>query len=228
MNTVKNVEKAGRQVWLAGLGAVLLGKEYAVKKLDEMFEGTNSLVNQVVTKGQEIEGDLKDKLSGSNPVSRSFLQDEKIAELREKLGLNQESKQDKISRLAAKVDALTDIVATISVKAEEEKAAAEKKAVVSAKTETKEAAPKPAVTTTAKKSTATRKPRATASKTAETASKTDVSDTAAKKPATTRTRTRKATTAKTTAAKSTTTKTTAAKATDAKATGSAQSKTDKE
>ena len=38
MNTVKNVEKAGRQVWLAGLGACLVGKEYAVKKLDELFE----------------------------------------------------------------------------------------------------------------------------------------------------------------------------------------------
>jgi len=158
MNTKKNVEKAGRQVWLAGLGAVLLGKEYAVKKLDEMFEGTNSLVNQVVTKGQEIEGDIKSKVSGSYSLKNSFVQDEKIAELREKLGLNQESKQDKISRLAAKVDALTDIVATISVKAEEAKAAA------SAKTETKAAAPKPAVTATAKKSTATRKPRAAASK----------------------------------------------------------------
>jgi len=215
MNTKKNVEKASRQVWLAGLGAVLLGKEYAVKKLDEMFEGTNSLVNQVVTKGQEIEGDIKSKVSGSNPLKSSFIQDEKIAELREKLGLNQESKQDKISRLAAKVDALTDIVATISVKVEEEKAAASKKsaAATTAKTETKAAAPKPATA---------RKPRAATSKTAA-ASKTASSDTAAKKPATTRTRTRKATTAKTTAAK-----TTAAKTAGTKPAESAENKSDKE
>ena len=189
MSTVKNVEKAGRQVWLAGLGACLVGKEYAVKKLDEIFEGTNSLVNSVVTKGQEVEGELKGKFSGG------FAQDEKIAELREKLGLNKESKQDKISRLAVKVDALTEIVATISVKAEEEKAkaaaaakrsaaakkaaetkkaaAAAKAAETSAATEAKEAAPAPKPA--AKRKPAAKKPAATA----------------AKKPATRRTTTRK-------------------------------------
>jgi hypothetical protein len=116
MNTVKNVEKAGRQVWLASLGACLVGKEYAVKKLDELFEGTNALVNEVMSKGQALEGELKDKLP------KGFPRDEKIAELREKLGLNKDSKHDKISSLAVKVDALTDMVATISVKAEEAKA----------------------------------------------------------------------------------------------------------
>ena len=222
MSTVKNVEKAGRQVWLAGLGACLLGKEYAVKKLDEMFEGTNSLVNEVMTKGQEIEADLKSKVSAGFPVSSNFLQDEKIAELREKLGLSQESKQDKISRLVVKVDALTEIVATISVRAEEEKAAAKKSAA----------------TATPKKSTATRKPRATASKTAPASKaastgKSVASDTAAKKPTATRTRTRKAATAKTTAAKTTTARATLAKTTTTetnspKAAESAQSKTDKD
>lgn len=197
MNTVKNVEKAGRQVWLAGLGACLVGKEYAVKKFDELFEGTNSLIGAVVSKGQEVEGELKGKFS------TGFPQDEKIAELREKLGLNKESKQDKITRLVSKVDALTEIVATISVKAEEEKAAAaaakkaeaakkaaetrkanaaakEAEAAKSEVTEAAAPAPKPA----AKRAT-TRKPRAAAAKPAASA-------TAAKKPAT-----RRATTSKT-------------------------------
>jgi len=179
MNTVKNAEKAGRQMWLAGLGAVLFGKEYAVDKFDEMFEGTNSLMNQVVSKGQEIEGELKGKFSGRFSLSNRFPQNEKIAELREKLGLNQESKQDKISRLAVKVDALAEIVAAISVKAEKQKAEAVKKSatVASAKTEPKVAAPKPATATaTARKAnTAARKPRAA------------TSATTAKKPATSRT-----------------------------------------
>ena len=170
MNTVKNVEKAGRQVWLAGLGACLVGKEYAVKKLDELFEGTNALVNEVISKGHALEGELKGKLP------KGFPQDEKIAELREKLGLNKESKHDKIARLAAKIDALTDIVATISVKAEQAKTQVAKPA----KVKDADPASKPAA-----KSTSTRKPRATASKSAST--------TATKKPASRRTTTRKTT-----------------------------------
>ncbi|BDX06079.1 hypothetical protein [Planctobacterium marinum] len=172
MSTVKNVEKAGRQFWLAGLGACLLGKEYAVKKMDELLEGTNSLVNGVLAKGATIEGELKTKLQSGFP------QDEKILELREKLGLNKESKQDKIARLAAKVDALTEIVATLTVKTEETKA------TTSAPSKTQEAAapaPKPAA-----KRTTTRKPRAASSKTTSSA--------AAPKPAARRTTTRKTTT----------------------------------
>lgn len=170
MSTVKNVEKAGRQFWLAGLGACLVGKEYAVKKMDELLEGTNSLVNGVLAKGATIEGELKDKFQSGFP------QDEKILELREKLGLNKESKQDKIARLAAKVDALTEIVATISVKTEQTKA----KAASENKTQDAAApAPQPAA-----KRTTTRKPRTT------TASK-STSSAAAPKPATRRTTTRK-------------------------------------
>jgi len=208
MDTVKNVEKAGRQVWLAGLGAVLLGKEYAVDKFDEMFEGTNSLVNQVVTKGQEIEGELKGKFSGDFSLSRSFPQNEKLAELREKLGLNKESKQIKISRLAVKVDALTEIVTALNVRAEEKKAAAEKKSAAekaSAKTETTEVAPKIVTTKTETTKTESIAPRK--------------SGNAARKPRVAAT---------TTAKKPATSRTTAGKTTVAQATGSTQSKTDKE
>jgi len=146
MDTVKNVEKAGRHLWLAGLGACLVGKEYAVKKLDNLLEATTLMANEVMSKGQELEGELKGKFPNG------FVQDDKVAELREKLGLNKESKQAKISKLAAKVEALTDIVATISVKAEEEKSKA---------TSVKEAEVKEAVTAQKKetKRTTTRKPR---------------------------------------------------------------------
>jgi hypothetical protein len=157
MDTVKNVEKAGRHLWLAGLGACLVGKEYAVKKLDDLFEATTLMANEVMSKGQELEGELKGKFP------KGFVQDDKVAELREKLGLNKESKQAKISKLAAKVEALTDIVATISVKVEEEKLEgtpvkkAEVKEVVTAqKNETKR--------------TTTRKPRRKAVSSQETSS----------------------------------------------------------
>lgn len=171
MSTVKNVEKAGRQFWLAGLGACILSKEYAVKKMDELLEGTNSLVNGVLSKGATIEGELKTKFQSGLP------QDERILELREKLGLNRESKQDKIARLAAKVDALTEIVATLTVKTEQAKA----KPAAKPATKTQEAAAPAATTKPAAKRTTTRKPRATATKSASTAAKPATRRTTAKK-----------------------------------------------
>lgn len=171
MSTVKNVEKAGRQFWLAGLGACILSKEYAVKKMDELLEGTNSLVNGVLAKGETIEGELKSKFQ------TGFPQDERILELREKLGLNKESKQDKIARLAAKVDALTEIVAALSVKTEQAKAKPAAKPATKTQEAGATAAPKPAA-----KSTTTRKPRTTATKsTSSAAPKPATRQTAAKK-----------------------------------------------
>lgn len=185
MNTVKNVEKAGRQFWLAGLGACIAGKELAVEKLDQVFETTNSLVNEMMNKGSSIEGTLKGKFQSN------LAQDERIAEIRQKLGLNKEPRQDKIARLTAKVDALTDVVAKLTTKAEADKAAAKApvapkkeaavKETVATESATKEAA-KPAVKSATTKSTTTRKPRATAAKT------TAAKSTAATKPATRRTR----------------------------------------
>lgn len=141
MKTVKNIENAGRQAWLAGLGVVILGKEYAAKKFDEVFEGTNALINEMMSKGLVVESDIKALLEGKK------IDDAKVAELREKLGLNKESKEDRLTRLSAKVDALTDVVNKL---AEQQKAEA---------TTPKTTATKPA----AKKAPA-RKPRATAAK----------------------------------------------------------------
>ncbi|XOV78733.1 MAG: hypothetical protein ACFHVJ_17635 [Aestuariibacter sp.] len=140
MKTVKNIENAGRQAWLAGLGVVLVGKEYATKKFDEVFEGTNSLINEMLSKGTVVESDLKLLLEGKK------VDNAKVAELREKLGLNKESKEDRLTRLSAKVEALTDVV---------------HKLVEQQKAEVKAAPAKPA----AKKAPA-RKPSATASKAA--------------------------------------------------------------
>jgi peptidoglycan hydrolase CwlO-like protein len=111
MNTVKTIEKAGRQVWLAGLGVCLLGRDLAAKKLDDVFEGTNTLVNDMMGKGAEIESELK------SVIDNKFLSEEKkakVTELREKLGLNKETQEDKLARLSAKVDALTDVVTKLA------------------------------------------------------------------------------------------------------------------
>ncbi len=162
MKTVKTIEKAGRQVWLAGLGVALLGREYAGKKLDEIFESGNSLISDMLSKGVDVEADIKAMLNGK------VVTDDRISELREKLGLNRESREDTIEKLTAKVDALSQVVAKLAEqKAKEEKAeaAAAKKVAAPAS----KAAEAKATTTAAKpaaKRTTTRKPRATAATTA--------------------------------------------------------------
>lgn len=148
MKTVKNIENAGRQAWLAGLGVVLLGKEYAAKKFDEVFESTNALINEMMSKGSAIEGDLKALLSDKK------VDEAKIAELREKLGLNKESKEDSLTKLSAKVDTLTDVVNKLVAQQKAEAKPAAKPATKPAATKAPAAKPKtPAKPATATKST---------------------------------------------------------------------------
>lgn len=155
MNTVKTIEKAGRKVWLAGLGVCLIGRDLAAKKFDDVYEGTNTLVNDVMGKGTEIESELK------SVIDNKFLSEEKkakVAELREKLGLNKESQEDKLARLSAKVDALTDVVKKLADTKVEKAAVTEAPAKPVAK---KAPARKPRATTaktTAKKTTTRRAP----------------------------------------------------------------------
>jgi len=191
MKTVKTIEKAGRQVWLAGLGVALVGREYAAKKLDEIIENGNSVINDMMTKGANVESDIKAVLDGKVKV----VDDAKIAELRQKLGLNRETKQDKITRLTAKVDSLSQVVGKLV----EQKAKEDAVAKAPAKTEAAPAADaKPAAKPAAKRTT-TRKPRATTAKTTTAKASATKSTTAAKPAA--KTTTRKPVARKTTAAK---------------------------
>ena len=53
MTTLKDVEKLGRQAWLAGLGAYGSGWKFAVEKFDETYSKTGEMLNELISEGRE-------------------------------------------------------------------------------------------------------------------------------------------------------------------------------
>jgi hypothetical protein len=108
MATKDKVQSFARNVWLAGLGAYGKGSESLTKKLDKTYEESNQLFNDLVSKGSEIQTSLEAKLKEKN------LFEGKVDEVRQKLGLNQDSSDEQIELLTAKVDTLTNIVTELA------------------------------------------------------------------------------------------------------------------
>ena len=133
MNTLRNIEKLGRQAWLAGLGAYGTGWKYAVDKFDETYTKTNSMVNELISEGEKVEHELQEKLKAKEIL------DAKIVALKTKLGLNEESEVEKVEQLTAQVDNLTAAVAKLVESRQSVKAT---KAAPKAKAAAKKAADK--------------------------------------------------------------------------------------
>jgi len=104
MSTLKNVEKLGRQAWLASLGAYGSGWKYAVEKFDQTYTKTNTLVTELISEGEKIEVELQEKMKAKEVLEG------KIVALKSKLGLNEESEAERLAELTTKVDALTNAV----------------------------------------------------------------------------------------------------------------------
>lgn len=104
MATLKDVEKLGRQAWLAGLGAYGSGWKFAVEKFDETYAKTGEVLNELITEGEKIEQDIQEKLKAKEIL------DEKIVALKSKLGLDEPSEDEKLQEIDAKVDKLTTAV----------------------------------------------------------------------------------------------------------------------
>jgi len=109
MSTFKKAEKLGRQAWLASLGAYGSGWKYAVEKLDEAYTKTNTLMSDLVSEGEKLEAELRDKLNAKEVL------DTKIHALKDKLGLNEASDSARLAELDSKVD---DLISAVSKLAE--------------------------------------------------------------------------------------------------------------
>lgn len=110
MSTTDTVQKFARNVWLAGLGAYGKGAQTVTDTIDKAYVESNQLFNELVDKGAEIQTSLEAKLK------QQTLFETKVDEVREKLGLNQNVSDEQIDALAAKVDALTEIIAELAQK----------------------------------------------------------------------------------------------------------------
>jgi hypothetical protein len=134
MNNLKQLEALGRKTWLAGLGAIDSTKSFATKKVDDAITNTNELVSELIEKGEKVEADVQQK------VNANLMLDQRVAALKQKLGLNESSTDEKVDELTAKVDAL--FVAVNDLIASEK--SAEKTSAKTATKPAKKATPKAA------------------------------------------------------------------------------------
>lgn len=108
MSTKDTVQKFARNVWLAGLGAYGKGAQSITESIDKAYVESNQLFNDLVVKGSEIQLRLESKLKEQTAFEL------KVDQVRQKLGLNQDISEEQIEALSAKVESLTEIVATFA------------------------------------------------------------------------------------------------------------------
>ncbi len=132
MNTLKTIENLGRQAWLAGLGAYGTGWDFAIEKFDSSFEKGNKLINELISTGEKVEDKLQSKFDNKIPTMDFF--ENRLTEVKNKLGLNKVPQMDRVEELTAKVDNLTaavnQLVANKKVKKTPAKASAKARATV--------------------------------------------------------------------------------------------------
>jgi predicted nucleic acid-binding Zn-ribbon protein len=111
--TTDKASDVAKNIWLAGLGAY--GKAYddAVSRVEQAGKDVPKLFQDLVKKGAHIEAD---SAPTENPLEKARTDiEERIAKMRENLGFGKIiSAGDDISQLAAKVDALTNKVNSLS------------------------------------------------------------------------------------------------------------------
>lgn len=107
---VNEAEEFARKIWLAGLGAY--GKSYdeAQGRYEKLSAEASKMFDELVVKGAKIETEAKDKFQVKDKVEA------RVAEVRQKLGLDNKSEDEKVEVLAAKIDALTEAVAKLAAK----------------------------------------------------------------------------------------------------------------
>ncbi|MBT8448428.1 MAG: phasin family protein [Gammaproteobacteria bacterium] len=106
-------EDFARKIWLAGLGAYGKGYDEAKGRFEGLNEDASKLFNELVAKGETLEAEAKDNIK-EKQTELTDMADERIAKVRESLGLEQADSEDKIEELSAKIDALTEIVEKLS------------------------------------------------------------------------------------------------------------------
>ncbi len=108
---INEAEEFARKIWLAGLGAYGKSVEEAQGRYDKLSEEATKVFEELVSKGESLEGDAKDKFKATTSDVEA-----KVADVRKKLGLDggAESADERIDALSAKIDALTEAVAKLA------------------------------------------------------------------------------------------------------------------
>jgi len=136
MKPVENLEKMGRQAWLAGLGLYGTGLKFTVDTLDKAYVETNSTVNGLISRGQEIQTELERK------IFHNELLEKNVNSLKDKLGLNTVDEDPRLVSLTEKVEALALAVSKL-VEAKQSAQQAAPKAEVKTATKAKKSPANP-------------------------------------------------------------------------------------
>jgi polyhydroxyalkanoate synthesis regulator phasin len=112
-DTVKDkfneAEDFARKIWLAGLGAYGKSVEEAQGRYDKLSAEASKMFDDLVSKGENLEDDARSKFKSTTSDVEN-----RVSEVRKKLGLDSEPSDQRIEELSAKVDALTEAVAKLA------------------------------------------------------------------------------------------------------------------
>ena len=106
---VNQAEDLARKIWLAGIGAYGKGFDEAQEQYEKLNTESAKLFNDLVERGEKLEVDAKEKFEAEKESVKSNVE-ARVAEVREKLGLDTDDTDKKIEELSAKIDALTEAV----------------------------------------------------------------------------------------------------------------------
>jgi poly(hydroxyalkanoate) granule-associated protein len=110
---VNQTEELARNIWLAGLGAYGKGFDEAQDQYEKLTHEAGELFKELVKKGEKLESDAKNKFNEEKDSVKHKV-DDRVAEVRAKLGLDNSGTEEKIEELSAKIEALTQAVAKLS------------------------------------------------------------------------------------------------------------------
>lgn len=110
---VTQAEELARKIWLAGIGAYGKGFDEAQGQYEKLNTGATKLFDELVAKGEKLEGDAKHKLEAETKKLKSNVET-RVADVRAKLGLDEDDTDKKIEALSAKIDSLTDVVSKLA------------------------------------------------------------------------------------------------------------------
>lgn len=180
MSTKDNLENMAKNTWLAGLGSINSSKDALGKSIEAAQEKSNSIYNELMTRGEKIQRKIDDKKDEIQAKGKKLLG----------IGLN-EAQTDKLMQLNAAVDELTTVVAKLIEKRNAEakkvapKTASKRVSKVTSKSSTKPAAKAaPKKTVKAETKVATKTAPKTAAKTTTKAAPKPATKTRAKAPST--------------------------------------------
>jgi len=105
-------EEFARKIWLAGLGAYGKGYDEVQQRFEGLSSDASKVFDELVEKGEKLETDAKSKIKEKT----DFNLNERVSEVREKLGMNSTNTDEKIDELAEKIAALTESVAKLAEK----------------------------------------------------------------------------------------------------------------